>query len=318
MTRTPRSTLDPGDTTPLGRAATTWEPEAGITAFVHALDLDTGAECGVRPDEPVVAASVFKTPVLAEACRQMAAGEIDPKLAITIAADHKAGIGATGISAMHDDITMSLRDLCLIMMTVSDNRATDIVMEHVGLGAINDLMTRFELPGTVIQGDCEYLLDTIAEEVGLDPKGDWEVTEADRDRVEAAPTPGTDQGNRTTPRESTALLRRLWRADGICEAACRQARAIMAQQVWPHRLSSGFPEAGIKVAAKTGTVIGVRNEAGVVTWPDGAQYAVAVFLRHHTLSGRLPEVDTAIGALGRAAVDTLRGGIGPGASGASS
>lgn len=297
----------PLDTTAFDEAVAALEPAAGITAFVHALDLDTGAQCGVRPDHRVVAASVFKTPVLAEACRQMANGQIDPRLPVTIAADHKAGIGATGISAMSDDITMSFQDLCLIMMTVSDNRATDIVMEHIGLRQINDLLTRLGLTQTVVEGDCEYLLGAIAEEVGLDPQGDWEVTEADRSRVEAAPTLGPDHGNRTTARESTDLLRRLWRADQLPEEACQRARSIMAQQVWPHRLSSGFPEAGVKVAAKTGTVIGVRNEAGVVTWPDGRQYAVAVFLRHHALSGRLPEVDAAIGTLGRAAVDTLRG-----------
>ncbi len=59
----------------------------------------------------------------------------------------------------------------------------------------------------------------------------------------------------------------------------------MAQQIWPHRLSSGFPP-GVRIAAKTGTLPTWRNEAGVVTYPDGRQHAVAVFTRAASLADR--------------------------------
>ncbi len=57
------------------------------------------------------------------------------------------------------------------------------------------------------------------------------------------------------------------------------------------------------LAAKTGTLPAVRNEAGVVTYPDGRRYAVAVFTRAHSLAERLSAVDA---ATGRFAVVHLR------------
>jgi beta-lactamase class A len=50
----------------------------------------------------------------------------------------------------------------------------------------------------------------------------------------------------------------------------------------------------------------VRNEAGVVTYPDGRRYAVAVFTVLDRVGGRRPEVDAAVGRVARLAVDHLR------------
>ncbi|MFP3813852.1 serine hydrolase, partial [Bacillus sp. SIMBA_005] len=68
---------------------------------------------------------------------------------------------------------------------------------------------------------------------------------------------------------------------------------------------SGFPSE-VKIAAKTGTVPAWRNEAGVVTYPDGRQYAVAVFTRADSLAERLPAVDASIGRAACAAVEHIR------------
>jgi beta-lactamase class A len=84
-------------------------------------------------------------------------------------------------------------------------------------------------------------------------------------------------------------------------------RKIMGEQIWPHRLASGFPSR-VRVSGKTGTLWGIRNEAGVVEYPDGGRYAVAVFLRTHDLGERNAPADAAIGRAARAAVDRLRAG----------
>ena len=72
-----------------------------------------------------------------------------------------------------------------------------------------------------------------------------------------------------------------------------------------HRLTSGFPD-DVVVAGKTGTLTGIRNEAGVVTYPDGKHYAVAVFLRTVNSGDRQPLADAAIGLTARLAVESLR------------
>jgi beta-lactamase class A len=77
--------------------------------------------------------------------------------------------------------------------------------------------------------------------------------------------------------------------------------------VWPHRLRSGFGDE-VTVAAKTGTLPGIRNEAGVVTYPDDGRYAVAVFTRARTYAWQQPNIDAAIGTAARLAVEHLRAG----------
>ncbi|HET6625396.1 MAG TPA: serine hydrolase [Nocardioidaceae bacterium] len=84
------------------------------------------------------------------------------------------------------------------------------------------------------------------------------------------------------PREISSLRSAIW-ADRACEPeTCARVREIMAAQIWSHRLSSGF-ESEIQIAAKIGTLPAVRNEAGVITYPNGKRHAVAVFARANTL-----------------------------------
>ncbi len=109
----------------------------------------------------------------------------------------------------------------------------------------------------------------------------------------------------STPRDITTLLDAIWSDRAASPAACQTVRDIMARQIWPHRLSSGFPTE-VTIAAKTGSLPAVRNECGVVTYPDGRQYAVAVFTRARTLDERQPRVDASIGTAARLAVEHLR------------
>jgi beta-lactamase class A len=62
----------------------------------------------------------------------------------------------------------------------------------------------------------------------------------------------------------------------------------------------------VQVAGKTGTLPPWRNEAGVITYPDGRRYAVAVFTRAESFAPRLPAVDASIGRAARLALDHLR------------
>jgi len=278
-----------------------------LTAYVHAVDLATGAEVGLRADDSVVAASVFKVPVLVEVCRQVAAGEHAATDRIDLPTEAFAVLGPTGLSVTSDAVSLSLRDLYLSMMSVSDNRATDVVMDLVGRDRINATMVELGLPGTVLEGDCGHLFTQLHEDLGLGP----EETLTESDAMLSQAVLGTrpldpDRSNRTTPSETTRLLSRVWTDDGIPAAACAEARRVLGLQVWPHRLRSGFSD-GVTVSGKTGTLASVRNEVGVVEFSDGGRYAVAVFLRMARPAGVAPDVDRSIGTLGAAAVAELRG-----------
>jgi beta-lactamase class A len=81
----------------------------------------------------------------------------------------------------------------------------------------------------------------------------------------------------------------------------------MHQQLTRHRIASGFgPD--VRVAAKSGGLMGVvRNEAGVVTFPDGHAYAVAVFTRSDPrMQAEATSIDAGIGRVARLMVEQLR------------
>lgn len=274
---------------------------AETEGFLHACEIDGAGELSIGPDEPVVLASVFKIPIRLEYARQVAAGQLDPAERMTVTvADKDGGIGTSGCA---DDIALSVRDLARFMLTMSDNAATDVLLRRVGLANVHTLLDSLGLRRTRLIGGCAELLDSIRAELGIESWDELAGVPPQRFRALAVLDPARTTAS--TPREITTLLSLIWRDEAATSAACADLRSIMGAQVWPHRLSAGFSDE-VRVAGKTGTLNGIRNEAGVIEYPDGGRYGVAVFLRPRSLALRLPWVDAAIGTSARLAVDHIR------------
>lgn len=280
---------------------------AGAQGFLHAREIgvESGAEVSVGADDPVVLASVFKIPVAVAYARAVAAGRLDPDERATVTSRYR--IGGTGTAGCADDVVMAWRDLALFMMTMSDNAATDLLFHHLGQEAVERVLSDLGLRGTRLIGCCEDLFRSILDELGVDEAQDPDPVMAatDPDRVRALAVLDPARTSASTPREITALLDAIWTDRAGPPEACATVRDIMAQQIWPHRLAVGF-EPDVRIAGKTGTLPSIRNEAGVVAYPDGRRYAVAVFTRAHSLDDRQPAVDASIGRAARLAVDMLR------------
>lgn len=286
--------------------------DADVAAWVHARDIDGDAETGLAADAPVVLASVFKLPVLVAVLRAAATGEVDLAERVLVRPqDHVPG--PTGLSVMSDDVELSLRDLVLSMMTVSDNTATDIVLARIGIDRVNGTLQELGLERTRLVTNCLGILDGLAREMGAgsastlaqDLQGVLPEELARRTLRSSALDPS--RTNAGTPREITRLLQLIWKDEAGTPPMCEEARRILGLQVWPHRLRSGFGDE-VRVSGKTGTLPYVRNEAGVVELPDGGRYAVAVFLRTPASDFTAPEADRAIGRLAHLAIDGLRPG----------
>lgn len=275
---------------------------AGARGFVHALDIDSAREVGLLPDEPVVTASTFKVPVLLELVLQAAEGTVSLTERITVPVEGRAP-GPTGLSVWQDEVQLSLRDLASSMITVSDNCATDVICDLVGLDRVQARLDGMGLTSTRIPYDCRGIFATAHEDLGGPYTGE-PLSEDVLSRLRMLDPAQTDA---TTPRDMTGLLSRIWRDEAGPAPACAEVRRIMALQVWPHRLTAGFP-ADVLLAGKTGTLPSVFNEVAVVSYPDGARYAVAVYTRSSSSSLRQPLVDRAIGEAGKIAVDALRHG----------
>ncbi|MFE2145237.1 serine hydrolase [Streptomyces sp. NPDC059456] len=275
--------------------------EAGVTGRLHAVDIDTGAQIDAGADHPVVTASVHKLCLLVALHQQAEAGRLDLTEQVEIPpADRTAG--PTGLAAMLDPVRMSLRDAAYLMTAVSDNAAADVLLARTGLDGVNEATARLGLTRTRAVHTFRSLFAGIREDLG--PAGAQAL--ADPHVLARLRALDPARGNRSTPRDMTRLLAALWRDEACAPEYGAAIRRLLGLQVWPHRMASGFPFDDVHVAGKTGSLPTVRNEVGVIEYPDGGRYAVAVFTRAASPAATLPGADAVIGTTARIAVDALR------------
>ena len=290
--------------------------QAGCTGQLCVQTLDGSRELTVGADRPVVSASVFKVNVALEAETQFADGRLDPRERVTLSADRRTP-GPVGFSLFRDNVSVSLQDLVVPMLTISDNVATDALVDRVGLDVLNTSAVRLGLTGTTIAADLYTMINSIGRETGF---ADWNSLSAwfeqphsatDEAEIAAKVTSASAlsavSATRTTPRDMARLLRLIWTDQAGPPGACARVRKLMSQQLTRHRLASAFPPPA-RVSAKSGGLMGVvRNEVGVVEYPDGRAYAMAVFTRAAGDQPRDAAINAAIGTAAAAAIDELTG-----------
>ena len=291
--------------------ATFEQAQCAGTLYVQSLDDD--ADIGLSANEPVIQASVVKVQIALEVETWFADGRLDPAEPVTLSATDRT-FGPTGISLFDNDAVVSWRDLVVLMLTISDNHATDTLLRRVGVGAVNAATARLGLTSTVVESDVQTMLDSIGQHLGCASWADllaWEaevsaeeLAQADQ-RLLAARALDPARGTRTTARDMVRLLRLIWTGKAGPAVACDRVKALMARQLTRHRIASAF-RLPVKVAAKSGSLVGVvRNEIGVITYPDGRRYAAAVFTRAQPGSDDAA-ISRAIGAATAQAVTALR------------
>lgn len=276
---------------------------AHCAGALHVRDLDRGAQLGLAEDSPAATASVFKVQVAVEFFRQVAEGILDPAEQITIGpGEHTPG--PVGISLFADPVRLSLRDLATMMLTLSDNTATDAIIARVGILRVQRLGEELGLGATWIGGDVRWMLDTLAQGAGL---AHWEDFAAAGDSVRALipAALAPERTTRTTARDATGLLEAIWADRGAPPEACAAVRELMAAPAHQTPPGCRLPRSAV-VSAKSGSLAGlVRNEIGVVELAKGRRFAVAVFVTAWRLYQHDHAIDRAIGMAARIAVDSL-------------
>jgi beta-lactamase class A len=286
--------------------------DAGVHGRLHAAPIGgpiggPAREVGVDPDEPVVMASVYKLPLLVAFCRRVDDGDLDPREQVTVDPAGRT-TGPTGLSVMRDPVTMSWRDLALSMIAVSDNAAADVLLRRVGLAQVNETLSDLGLERTrVLGGTADVYRGLVADTATTDTAAAFR-TLTSNDAAVAVRAYDAVLASATTPREMTRLLAAVWSDRAASPQQCRFARELLGAQAWQHRLRSGFPPVGVRVAGKTGTLAAVRNEVGVVQFDGERPVAVAVFTRAARAEEVLPRADAVIGQAARLAVTDLRSG----------
>ncbi|MEU0354379.1 serine hydrolase [Streptomyces cyaneofuscatus] len=284
--------------------------DAGVRGWLHVADLQRPSACVVvDPDEQVPMGSVYKVALMATFCRLADAGLVDPRHRLTLEAADRVP-GPTGLSILRDPVTMSLRDLVVQMMSVSDNTAAHAVLRTVGAEAVDGMCAELGLPHTRIHGGVVGTFDRLLADTGAGSLDAAMAHVEDNDTVVPPDVYDPAYKASSTPAETARLLRAIWTDEAASRASCSFMRAAMLTQPWTHRLASGFPYDDVTVHGKTGTFGSMRHEAGVVELADGSVYTAVVFTQAARADRKLPRADAVIGAAARAAVEDLRAGQG--------
>ncbi|QTA36530.1 Beta-lactamase enzyme family protein [Streptomyces sp. CA-256286] len=140
--------------------------DAGVRGWLHVAELDRpSAHVVLDPDEQVPMGSVYKVPLMTAFCRLAEAGRIDPSHRLTLETADRVP-GPTGLSILRDPVTMSLRDLVVQMMSVSDNTAAHAVLRAVGPEAVDRVCADLGLPHTRIHGGVVGTFDRLVADTG--------------------------------------------------------------------------------------------------------------------------------------------------------
>ena len=234
----------------LERALGAIAAQGGDVAFA-ACNVATGEEVGQEPDRVMPTASVFKLPLLVEVFRQAEAGTLDLAERVTLRAEDVV-MGSGILRDFQPGLQPMLRDLAMMTIVVSDNEATNILLDRVGgPEAVNATMRELGWPSIEVHRRIAF----------------GEITTAGS-LAEAA------------PRDLMRLAVSLAREELISAQASRAMLAILARQRYLEqalRFVAFRPYAGdfgkaqpVAIFNKTGMIGGLRADAGIIALgPEG-------------------------------------------------
>lgn len=217
---------------------------------LYAANLKTGATVAIDADKPVPTASVIKLPILVEAMEQVRAGKHKLSDKITL---HKEDIvQGSGILQFFDTpLTITLKDALSFMIVESDNTATNLVIDQVGIKNVNDRIASMELRNT-------YLYKKVFKPaVGPMP--------ADQKKFGLG---------KTTAIEMAKVMASIVRCDlkdqELCDHMLYMLRNQQYRNLVPHYIETSDTSEGLSlIANKTGSLDEVRNDVAVVYSKNG-------------------------------------------------
>jgi beta-lactamase class A len=299
----------------------------GGTVGVAARNLADGREVAVRADDLFPMASCFKIPVMVKVLRRVDDGEVrlDERLTLT-EADKSPG---STLLHCHEGLQPTVRDLLYLMITLSDNTATDMLWRRVGLPSVNEAMRELGLHGIdCSMPDREYFLIECGAGAGwerlsgAEAVARWRALEARGEQARALRAV-LDENARLTGEEFQRLSDARWGLSDerdyddsfafdqaldnqgsprdmaallamIAEDRCASAPScrLMVEILSRQEWRDKIPAglpAGLRVANKTGGVSGTSNDAAIVYTPSGTPVVMVVYWK-----------GLSAGALGRA------------------
>lgn len=233
----------------LHRIATSYDGVMGI--FVK--DLTSSETFSVNADTVFPQASSIKIPILIELMRRAQEGKLRLDERIPI---HRAGlVGGSGVLQFFSEggSEISLRDLAVLMVVLSDNSATNLIIDRVGMENVNAMLKSLGLDRTVL---ARKMIDTAAEQI--------------------------DHENRSTPRQMATLLESL-NAGKLLDATHTKMALEILEYPKDSPLRAGAPSE-VTVAEKPGLLNGAQCDSGIVFLPN-RPYLISVMTTFNVANG---------------------------------
>ena len=252
---------------------------------IAAIDLATGREVAVRGSESFPMASVVKIAVAAAYLAEVDAGRRSLAKSITLDESIRSGSDGIGKLMPHPGVTLSAANLIELMLTVSDNTATDMLIANLGgTRAVQRWLNRNRVAGLRIDREIARLvLDNLGLPMLPGKTAAQTLWASDRLTIEARAVAVAsfdfDSRDTASPLAIARFLARLDKGEMLKPASRTFLLDTMARcRTGADRIPAGLP-AGTPVAHKTGTLAGTSNDVGIVTLPDKRRIAIAVFTR---------------------------------------
>src|ERR1700693_4446881 len=228
------------------------------TVSLYAKNLDSGAAVGIRETEPVRTASTIKVPIMLAVFDAVARGQAKWEEPLTLTAQEKVtGSGVLGVEFSTGD-QLPIRDVLHLMIVLSDNTATNMILERFTADAVNAYLDRLGIKTT----------RSMRKVMGAGAAAG----------VSAA---GKLPENRkfglgvSTPRDMVTILERLDRGGIVSPEASREMLAILKRNQDNTGITRHLME--LPVAHKTGALDALRSDVGIVYSKTG-KIAMAIYV----------------------------------------
>jgi beta-lactamase class A len=251
------------------------------TVSIYAKNLNTGLTYELRADTPVPTASTIKLPIMVELFAEAKEGRLDfsQKLQLT---DQDKVSGSGVLTELSGGDSLPIRDLMHLMIVVSDNTATNLILDRIGGNAVNARMAELGLKQTAVMRKI------------MQGKSHPEGT------TDEGKKPGSEQWGtgRSCPRDMVMLLEKLYRGELVSKAASDEMIVVLKRQ--QDHTGVGRDMKDTVVAHKSGALDHLRSDVAIVYSPHGP-VAMAITVNN------IPEVDYGVDNPGNLLLSTLSG-----------
>ena len=210
-------------------------------AYIYAKNLETGATYELNGDERVKTASTIKLAIMVEAFTRVAEGRAKWEDELVLTDKKKAG-GSGILFEFHDGLKLTLRDALHLMIVVSDNTATNLVLDELTTDAVNARMDVLGLKQTRV---LRKVFGGGVSKAGNDP---------------ALKPFGLGV---TTPHEMVTLVEKIYRGEIVSKEASKEMIELMKRQQYHGGIGRTL-NGVVPIASKHGALDRLRSDIGII------------------------------------------------------